>query len=135
MTELRLHESMHLSVSIRRDWREVYAFIADPRNLSLWAAGLGSSVRQVGGEWWAKTERGEVRVRFAAPNEFGVLDHVVTIGPGVEVIVPMRVVANGEGCEVIFTLYRLPGMSDEKFDEDAGLIEQDLDTLKRVLEE
>ena len=135
MTVKGINEAMHLSVSILRDWREVYDFVADPRNLPHWAAGLGKSVRQVDGEWWASTGQGEVKVRFAASNELGVLDHVVAIGPGKEVHVPMRVVANGGGCEVVFTLYRQPGMSDEKYDEDAGLVEQALETLKRVLEE
>lgn len=65
---------------------------------------------------------------------WGVLDHWVTPAPGVEVYVPMRVVANGEGSEVIFTLFQQPGMTDEQFAADARLVEQDLATLKKVLE-
>jgi hypothetical protein len=35
---------------------------------------------------------------------------------------------------VIFALFQLPGMSDEKYAEDARLVERDLQTLKQLLE-
>ncbi|WP_431879993.1 hypothetical protein [Micromonospora marina] len=37
-------ESRHLSVHIGRPVAEVYAFAADPANLTRWAPGLGGSV-------------------------------------------------------------------------------------------
>jgi hypothetical protein len=46
----------------------------------------------------------------------------------------MRVLPNGSGSEVIFTILRSPEMSDEKFAEDIGLVERDLRTLKNLLE-
>lgn len=73
-------------------------------------------------------------VRFAEKNRFGVLDHYVNPVPDVEVYVPMRVLANGSGSEVMFTLFRMPEMTDDKFAEDAAMVEQDLNTLKTVLE-
>jgi hypothetical protein len=73
-------------------------------------------------------------VRFVKNNDLGVLDHYVTPAPGVEVYVPIRVLPNGSGSTVLFTLFQLPGMSDEKYAEDAGLVTRDLETLKRVLE-
>lgn len=73
-------------------------------------------------------------MRFAERNSFGVLDHYVTVAPGAEVYVPLRVIANGTGSEVIFTLFRLPEMTEEKFAEDQKLVEQDLGTLKNLLE-
>jgi hypothetical protein len=75
-----------------------------------------------------------MKVRFVAKNDFGVLDHYVNPAPGVEIYVPMRVLTNGSGSEVIFTLFRLPKMSDEQFVEDVGMVERDLKTLKNVLE-
>jgi hypothetical protein len=47
---------------------------------------------------------------------------------------PMRVIPNGDGCEVVFSLRRLPGMSSEDFERDAGLVQADLTRLKQVLE-
>ena len=49
--------------------------------------------------------------------------------------IPMRVIADGDGCEVVFTLRRLPGMSGGDFDRDTGLVTADLARLKRVLED
>jgi hypothetical protein len=62
------------------------------------------------------------------------LDHYVTPAPELEVYVPMRVLPNGSGSEVFFTLFRSTDMSDEKFAEDVGMVERDLKTLKNVLE-
>lgn len=47
----------------------------------------------------------------------------------------MRVLSNGVGSEVLFTLFRLPDMSDEKYAEDMRMVERDLRTLKDLLEE
>ena len=47
---------------------------------------------------------------------------------------PMRVVPNGAGSLVTFTLFRQDGMSDAEFERDAGMIESDLQALKRVVE-
>ncbi|HVL86220.1 MAG TPA: hypothetical protein VM367_18290 [Pseudonocardia sp.] len=46
----------------------------------------------------------------------------------------MRVIVDGDGCEVLFTLRRQPSMSDDEFDRDARAVAADLATLKRLLE-
>ena len=86
------------------------------------------------GKWIAQTADGPAEVRFTPRNEFGVVDHYVRTQAGVEVYVPMRVIRNGDGCEVMLTVFRLPGMSDEKFEQDAAWVRRDLDALKAVLE-
>jgi hypothetical protein len=47
---------------------------------------------------------------------------------------PMRVVANGAGSEVILTLFRALQMNDEKFPADAAGVARDLATPKGILE-
>lgn len=127
--------SRHVSVSIRRPPRDVYAFAADPRNLPRWAAGLASGVRKEGDAWVADSPMGQVVVRFAPPNGYGVLDHDVTLPSGEVVHNPLRVLANGDGAEVVFTLYRRPGMSEDAFAADAEAVGRDLDALRRILDE
>jgi len=112
----------------------VYGFVSIPENLPKWATGLCKSVRKSNGDWIVDTPQGPMKVRFVEKNDFGVLDHYVTVAPGVEVYVPIRVLPNGSGSEVIFTLFRSPDMSDEKYAEDIGLVERDLRTLKKILE-
>ena len=124
----------HVGVGIGRDWREVYAFAASPQNMARWATGLGASPRLVGGEWEFDGPDGRVRVRFTPRNELGVLDHFVTVPSGEEVYVPMRVIANGSGCEVVLTVFRRPGASDEQFEADEAWVGRDLATLKGLME-
>jgi hypothetical protein len=81
-----------------------------------------------------ETPDGPMRIRFAPQNDFGVLDHCVLLQNGVEVFNPMRVLANGAGSEVLFTVFQAATMSDEKFVEDVAMVEHDLRTLKSVLE-
>jgi hypothetical protein len=50
------------------------------------------------------------------------------------VYVPLRVVPNGSGSELTFTLFRQPGMTVQKFKEDAEWVLRDLTKLKAVLE-
>lgn len=126
--------SKTLSISIERPVGEVYGFVSNPENLPKWARGLGRSVRKSDADWIVDTPQGPMKVRFVERNDFGVLDHYVSPAPGVEVYVPMRVLPNGSGSEVIFTLFRLPDMSDQKYAEDVGLVERDLRTLKEILE-
>jgi hypothetical protein len=129
-----LSPSRTLSVSIACHPDKVYDFASNPANLPRWATGLCKSIKNSNGKWIVETPQGPMEVRFVGKNEFRVLDHYVTPAPGVEVYVPMRVLANSSGSEVIFTLFRLPDMSDEKYAEDAGLVERDLQALKNILE-
>lgn len=73
-------------------------------------------------------------MEFTPRNSFGVVDHTVIRASGQRVYVPMRLIANGRGCELLFTLFREPGMSDAQFASDAGFVQRDLDGLKRLLE-
>ena len=127
-------ESRQISASIDRPAAEVYDYASDPANLPAWAPGLGSSVENIDGRWFVETPAGAAGFAFVERNEFGVLDHEVTLPSGDIVYNPMRVVPNGDGCEVVFSLRRLPGMSAEDFERDAGLVRADLTRLKHVLE-
>jgi hypothetical protein len=49
----------------------------------------------------------------------------VKTSTGIELFIPMRVVKNGDGSEVIFTLFQTPEMSDVQFDDDAKIVEQE----------
>jgi hypothetical protein len=128
------HQAHNISISIERDSHEVYEFTSQPENLPHWATGLATALEPEGDHWMADTPDGAIRVRFTPRNEYGVLDHRVTMANGIEVYVPMRVVANGSGSEVIFTLFRTPGMSDETLARDIELVKKDLGVLKALLE-
>ncbi|MCZ7455320.1 SRPBCC family protein [Rhizobium rhizogenes] len=128
-------QSKIIHLSVEKPWAQVYGFASDPRNMPRWAAGLGGGLKPDGNDWIADGgPLGEVRVNFAPTNEFGVIDHVVTLPDGLKVYNALRVTPNGSGAEVSFTLLRLDGMTDEDFEEDAKAITADLETLKSLLE-
>ena len=131
---VKFKEVRYLSVSIDREPEVVYAFTSNPENLSQWAAGLGLGVKRAGEHWEVKTQDGSVCLRFTPHNEYGVLDHTVVLADGTEVYVPMRVMPNGEGSEVMLGLFRQPEMDDAAFARDAGLMQSDLLRLKALLE-
>lgn len=122
-----------ISISIDRPADEVYQFTSNPENFPRWVAFVKSVTRQ-GEIWVGKTDAGDIKIRFAPRNNFGVLDHQVTLATGETVNNPMRVIANNKGCEFTFTLFRLPGRTEEEFNEDAKAVTSDLKKLKEMME-
>lgn len=117
-----VQESRHVSVWIAVAPPVAYGYVADRRNLPSWVAGLDTA---------------QVDLEFTAPNELGVLDHVVRIPGQGAFYNPMRVLPAGEGqtcCEVVFTVRRRPGMSDEEFNADVAAVTADLQALRQILE-
>ncbi len=126
----------HISRLIRRPWREVYDYAADPRNLVHWAAGLATATLTPvdDGSWRASSPFGEVIVRFTGPNDLGVLDHTVLMPDRTEVLNPLRVLPHEVGAEVVFTVRRRAGMSDDELAADADAVATDLETLRGICE-
>ena len=132
--EAVLRESVQICEWIDRPAEVVYEFALDLANLPSWAAGLGGSVEQRGDQWYVETSSGKVAIAFAPRNPFGVLDHTLTLESGETFYNPMRVVAFDAGSEIVFTLRRQQGMTDEEFARDARAVASDLATLKQLLE-
>lgn len=127
--------SEHLTIEIQRRVEDIYEFVKDPRNLHLWAQGLaGSPLTLESGKWVADSPMGQVTVRFADDNPFGVLDHEVGLPDGSTALNPVRVIPLTEdSSELVFTARRR-GMPDNEFDNDQDLINADLKRLKELLE-
>jgi hypothetical protein len=127
-------ESKMINIAIQRSQQDVYDFAARPASFVRWASGLGKPLGNEGTVWRFEGENGSVKVRFTELNAYGVLDHYVVLPNGSEIYVPMRVISNGTGAEVQFTLFRVPGMTDDKFAADAEWVMRDLNRLKELLE-
>jgi hypothetical protein len=130
-----IHAARQISVTIRAPLAQAYAFAHRPENFPRWAAGLSTALRQEGGRWIAGTPQGEATVEFTPPNGFGILDHRVRIAGKSDIYIPLRLIENGEGTEVVFTLYRQPDMDDAAFERDAQAVLADLHRLKALLED
>ncbi|KQM57092.1 SRPBCC family protein [Agreia sp. Leaf210] len=128
-------QSRHVSRVISASPESVYEFAANPDNLPKWASGLAQSeVTREGDTLWVESPMGRVSVRFVAPNEFGILDHDVTLPSGVTVTNPVRAIAHPDGAEIVFTVRQLD-LDDDEFERDATTVGEDLDRLRRLVED
>ena len=107
--------SRHLSERIGCPADRAYDFVRDPANLPRWAAGVSD----------------DMVLEFVARNDLGVLDHTVVLPDGSSFYNPMRVIPDGDGCEVVFTLRPVTGTDVEA---DAASIARDLLALREILE-
>ena len=125
----------HVTVAIDRPAEAVYAYASDPARLPDWAAGLASApLTPDGTSWVVDSPMGRITIDFAPPNAYGVLDHTVTTPSGEAVYNPMRIIADGERCEAVFTIRQRAGMSDSQLAADIAAVRTDLETLRDRLE-
>jgi GrpB-like predicted nucleotidyltransferase (UPF0157 family) len=126
-------EARTVSVTVARDAREVYAYVAEARNLPAWS--FVEAVEPAGSAWTATVPGGgRVRMTFAGPNGLGVLDHDVELPTGEVVHVPLQVLPAGAGSVVLFTALRRPGMTDAEYAADVAAVERDLASLRQILD-
>lgn len=124
-------KSRHVSRVIRASPAAVYEYAADVGNLPQWAAGLArAEVVRDGERLLVDSPMGRVEVRFVERNQFGVLDHDVTLPSGTVVTNPVRVLAHPDGAEVVFTVRQIE-LDDDEFARDADLVAADLERLDR----
>ena len=121
-------------VTIERPLETVYRIARDPKTMPDWATGLASGLIPEGDHYIVKAPFGTAHLRFAPDNPFGILDHWVTLDTGATTYNSMRVVENGSGTEVMFTLLRMPDMSDEDYSRDIAWVHDDLTRLKTLIE-
>lgn len=127
-------EARTVSISIARPADDVYDYLVQPAKIPEWSEFI-TKIRRDGEQWIATTKTGKQSTMIFAPtNSRRVLDHDVIVSPTLTVHVPIRVLPNGEGSEVIFTIFRLAGMDDAAFAKDIAMVETDLRGMKRVLE-
>lgn len=125
--------SRTIAVSIECPAAAVYDFVIRPLNFLRWLTFI-TDVTKSGDDWFVETSGGPMGIEFLPRNNLGVLDHYAILPDGRKMLNPMRVIPNGSGSDVLFTLFQLPGMTDEQFARDAQTVEADLKKLKSVLE-
>lgn len=126
--------SQTVSVCIQCPANEVYDFAYDLANFPKWVSFCQSIRLDEESNWLMDTPYCISKVQVADRNTFGVLDHCSIPAPGVEIRDAMRVIPNGDGCEVFLTGFQLPDMSDDKFAQVIQTGLQDLHNLKSYLE-
>jgi hypothetical protein len=126
-----------ITIPIRRSYAEVYSFLSEPRNFVLWGGANPDSKMEhlKDNDFLVDLPRGRMIMRFSPVNEFGVLDYeVFPIGSPGGPVTPVRLHANDEGCEIVFTWFQRAGVSAEQFASDAEWVQSDLLRMKAYIE-
>jgi len=123
-----------LSLAIHRNWVDLYETIWKPEFFPKWASVLSQGpLEPDGNSWKGRGPQGPVKVRFTEHNPFCIMDHYIDSGYSKEIFVPMRIVANEEGSQVLITVFRQPLVSDEKFAQELEWGKRDLQALHTLL--
>ena len=133
---VEMFNSHTLVFQIERPLDDVYEFLLEPTNFGKWVFAGDAQMRHlVGREWAVETSVGPRIIRFAERNSYGVLDYFSKVTPDSPWHpIPMRVVANGEGTELIYTSFQRPGMSEVEWKSVIEWVNADLLALKSLLE-
>ncbi len=130
-----MYRSSIIDIAIDRPAGEVFAFLLDASNFGRWAGVPDKPLKYRGGrEWEGETPVGYRIIRFSTPNPFGILDHAVYVEGQEPITTPMRVIPNGNGCQLTYTLFQRPGMSEAQHGSATEWVRSDLLTLKTLLE-
>lgn len=125
------------AVTIQRPFSAVTAVLADPLRYSDWAVEYFTApVRQIDTDTYTVvTTPGERRFRVDADVASGKFDlYLAELDQPFSYPLPIRVLANGDGVDVLFTLTREPWLSDDEWAHSLELLEAELLALKRLLE-
>ena len=122
-------------ITIDAPFTEVTADLADPATHPEWGTEFFSGAARKGddGEVIMTVPRmgGEVRSKVDADLEAGRIDLYLTpIGAPFGPPLPVRVIPNGDGVDVLFTLARVPGQSEDEWQDGLASMERELVNLK-----
>jgi hypothetical protein len=124
-----------IRVMIDAPFDQVASDLADPDTHPEWGTEFFSGPARPGdeGEVLVTVPRmgGEVRFKVEADVGSGVIDlylapHASPFGPPL----PIRVIRNADGVDVLFTLARFPGQSDDEWEEGVASMARELTKLK-----
>ncbi|HYG71403.1 MAG TPA: hypothetical protein VEC15_03830 [Actinomycetota bacterium] len=128
-------ETSTLAVTIEAPFDRVVSDLADPATHPEWATEFfaGPAQRRADGTYEVEVPSmgGIARMSVDVDAEHGVVD--LFLAPGEAPFgpaVPVRVVRNGDGVDVLFTLARFPGMTDEQWKGGLAGMRHELENLK-----
>lgn len=121
-------------VDIQAPRERVFSFLVNPMNWPQYAVVNLRSVSPGKDGWFkAVTKFGEGQIKVRGLKDFGILDHTWK-DPQATWDAYCRVVPNGDGSTVMFTLFQPPVMNDQQFDQAMKEMDTEMAKLKEILE-
>jgi uncharacterized protein YndB with AHSA1/START domain len=112
----------------------VFSYLADAANLPSWAPAFATTVEPDGDAWVVGQGDARLGLRILADRERGTVDLRVTPPNGRESTVYMRVLPNGSGSELLFTLFFSDSRTDEELARQAAEVEAELARVRTACE-
>ncbi len=123
------------SVFINCSPQDVFAFLANGENWPKFAIHNIFAIRPgAEGDWIIETPRGPGRLRLKAVATFGIIDHEFIDAQEGRWEVPARVVAAANGAVFMMTLTKPEPMPESDFYTGMRLLDEEMATLKNLLE-
>ena len=116
------------SITIAAAPATVFDYVADPRNLPVWAPAFASAVRADGDRWIVTNDAGEFPVLVRASAEHGTVDVVSADDHARGAFT--RVLPNGDGAEYQFTLFFPDGTDEAAVEQQMTTVEQELEAVR-----
>jgi uncharacterized protein YndB with AHSA1/START domain len=126
-----LLDSYTATISIDAPPAAVMDLVGDPERLPEWAPGFALSVRRDGEHWVVRTDDGERHLRIRVADQLGVTDY---LAPGSELGAFTRIVSNGTGSEMLFTIFFAPDATEQQREAQRATIESELATVRDLIE-
>ncbi|MFV2062098.1 MAG: hypothetical protein ACC726_01130 [Chloroflexota bacterium] len=127
-----------VAITIDAPLRQVATDLADPARHPDWATEFFSGpARKTDEDWVVPVPRmgGDARLKIEADVATGRIDmFLAPLGAPFGPPLPVRVVPNGDGCDVLFTLARFPGQDDETWDSGLASMRRELEQLRALYE-
>jgi hypothetical protein len=125
-----------ICIGIDRPARDVYDFLCEPLNFGKWVFAGDAGMEPLGdGEWAVETSVGARIIRFSIRNHLGVASYGARLHQGAPLHpIPMRVMPNDGGTELIYGFLQRPGTTDEEWASVIEWVTADITALKAMLE-
>ncbi len=125
----QMKHSTH-SVTLNIPYEKAYNFLSDWRNQPQWAINFVKGIRQENGQIIMTTPNGDVPIQWYTNRDLGTID---TIFPG-DSLLPTRLSAIGDSLVYTFTFSVRADMPEEAFRRAQQNMDEELATLKSILE-
>lgn len=125
----QMKHSTH-SVTLNVPFDKAYNFLSDWRKQPEWAVNFVKGIRQENGQIIMTTPNGDVPIQWRTNRDLGTIDMIF---PG-DSLLPTRLSATGDSLVYTFTFSVPADLPDEAFRQAQRNMDEELATLKRILE-
>lgn len=129
-----MHNAYTATTVISVSPERVFDYVRVPENQVKWAINFVRATRPLDdGRFVMETPFGEATYRIDADPKRWVVDFVMET-PNGQSVLPTRVIRHARGSVFSFTITRAPGISDEDWERGQRGLDEELETLRGILE-